>query len=150
MSAPVNLTWEVTVACNLRCRTCLSASGAPAARELDTAEALDAVDQLHRAGVFQVNFGGGEPFLRGDFEQILDACHERGLVTCISTNGTLLDERRVRRLARSGLVAVQVSVDGAAVETCDAIRGDGVHARATQAARLLAKAGIPTSINTVL
>ena len=64
LSAPVNLTWEVSLACNLRCRHCLSSSGRPAPRELDTAEALDAVDQLHRAGVFQVNFGGGEPFLR--------------------------------------------------------------------------------------
>ncbi len=93
LRAPVNLTWEVTLACNLRCRHCLSASGRAAARELSTAEALDLVDQLHRAGVFQVNFGGGEPFMRPDFEEILAACHARGIVTCISTNGTLLDRR---------------------------------------------------------
>jgi radical SAM protein with 4Fe4S-binding SPASM domain len=43
-----------------------------------------------------------------------------------------------------------VSVDGAAPETCDAIRGEGTHARATRAARLHAASGIPTSINTVL
>jgi MoaA/NifB/PqqE/SkfB family radical SAM enzyme len=68
LSAPVNLTWEVTLACNLRCHHCLSSSGAPGPCELGTAEALDAVDQLHRAGVFQINFGGGEPFIRPDFE----------------------------------------------------------------------------------
>jgi mycofactocin radical SAM maturase len=150
LSAPVNLTWEVTLACNLRCSHCLSSSGSPARRELDTAEALEAVDQLHRAGVFQVNFGGGEPFLRPDFEEILAACHERGVVTCISTNGTLLDAARVERLSRSGLVAIQVSLDGARRETCDAIRGAGTWDRATAALKLLGASPIPTSINTVL
>ncbi len=150
LRAPVNLTWEVTLACNLRCRHCLSASGSPAAAELSTAEALDLVDQLHRARVFQVNFGGGEPFLRPDFEAILGACHKQGIVTCISTNGTLLDKRRVDRLARSGLVAIQVSLDGAKRLTCDAVRGAGTYFRALSALRLLAESPIPTSINTVL
>jgi mycofactocin radical SAM maturase len=150
LSAPVNLTWEVSLACNLRCRTCLSSSGRPAEGELTTAEALDVVEQLHAAGVFQVNFGGGEPFLRPDFESILDACHARGIVTCISTNGTLLDAARVERLSRSGLVAIQVSVDGATARTNDAIRGDGTFARATEALWLLGQSPIPTSLNAVL
>lgn len=150
LSAPVNLTWEVTLACNLRCRHCLSASGLRAPHELDTAEALQVVAQLHQANVFQVNFGGGEPFLRPDFETILEACHERRLVTCVSTNGTLVDRARVRRLSRSGLVAIQVSLDGATEATCDAHRGAGTHRRAVEALKLLADSPIPTSINTVL
>jgi mycofactocin radical SAM maturase len=108
------------------------------------------VEQLHQAGVFQVNFGGGEPFLRPDFERILAACHQRGIVTCISTNGTLLDRARLGRLSQSGLVAIQVSLDGARRETCDAIRGEGTWAEALHAIRLLAESPIPTSVNTVL
>ncbi len=150
LSAPVNVTWEVTLACNLRCRHCLSSSGCAAPNELTTCEALDLVEQFHEAGVFQINFGGGEPFLRPDFEEILEACHRRRIVTCISTNGTLLDHRRVKRLARSGLVAVQVSLDGANRLTCDAIRGAGTYVRALSALRLLGKSPVPTSINTVL
>lgn len=150
LRAPVNLTWEVSLACNLRCTHCLSSSGEPAAGELTTAEALDLVEQVHQAGVFQINFGGGEPFLRNDFEEILAACHRWGIMTCISTNGTLLGHRRVARLAASKLVAIQVSMDGASRETCDAIRGDGVFAKAIEAVKLLAATSIPTSINTVL
>jgi mycofactocin biosynthetic radical S-adenosylmethionine protein MftC len=150
LRAPVNLTWEVSLACNLRCSHCLSASGDPAEGEMTTAEALDLVEQLHKASVFQVNFGGGEPFMRPDFEQILDACHARGIMTCISTNGTLLDAERVARLSTTRLVAVQVSLDGSNAETCDAIRGKGVFNRAIEAVKLLAASRIPTSINTVL
>jgi mycofactocin radical SAM maturase len=150
MRSPVNLTWEVTLACNLRCSHCLSSSGEKACNELSTAEALDLVEQLHTAGVFQVNFGGGEPFIRPDFEEILAACHARRIMTCISTNGTLIDPERVARLASNRLVAIQVSLDGAKRETCDAIRGNGVFDRAIEAVKLLAATSIPTSINTVL
>lgn len=150
LRAPVNLTWEVTLACNLRCSHCLSSSGVPAEGELSTAEALDLVEQLHEAGVFQVNFGGGEPFLRPDFEEILAACHKKGIMTCISTNGTLLDAARVARLGVNKLVAIQVSLDGAKRETCDAVRGAGVFDTAIKAIKLLAASSIPTSINTVL
>jgi mycofactocin biosynthetic radical S-adenosylmethionine protein MftC len=150
LSSPVNLTWEVTYACNLRCTHCLSASGDAVAEELTTGEALDLVEQMHQAGVFQINFGGGEPFMRPDFEQILDACHLRGIMTCISTNGTLLDNELVERLSRTRLVAIQVSLDGAEKATCEAIRGAGTYDDALRALRLLAQSPIPTSINTVL
>lgn len=150
LRSPVNLTWEVSLLCNLRCSHCLSASGEAAKGELTTAEALALVEEVHQAGVFQINFGGGEPFMRPDFEQILDACHERGIMTCISTNGTLFDAARVARLSQTRLVAIQVSLDGATSSTCDAVRGQGVFARATEAVKLLAASSIPTSINTVL
>jgi len=150
LRSPVNLTWEVSLACNLRCSHCLSSSGEPAVGELSREEALELVEQLHEARVFQVNFGGGEPFMRPDFEEILDACHARGIMTCVSTNGTLLDQARVSRLAESNMIAIQVSMDGATRETCDAIRGRGVYDKAIEAVKLLAATRIPTSINTVL
>lgn len=150
LSSPVNLTWEVTLACNLRCRHCLSSSAEPAVDELSTAEALELVAQLHQDGVFQINFGGGEPFMRPDFMQILAACHARGMMTCISTNGTLLTSGLVEQLSRTRLVAIQVSLDGAQKSTCEAIRGQGTYDAAINALELLARSPIPTSINTVL
>jgi mycofactocin radical SAM maturase len=151
LSAPVNLTWEVTQQCNLRCSHCLSASGCPAENELSTREAFDLIDQLSAASVFQINFGGGEPFIRPDFYQILEKCHEKNIMTCISTNGLLLNEENVADLAqKSDLVSIQVSIDGATPATCDAIRGPGTFDGAIQAVKLLASTPIATSINTVL
>jgi mycofactocin radical SAM maturase len=150
LRSPVNLTWEVTVGCNLRCRHCLSSSATPAVDELSPREALTLVDQLDDNGVFQVNFGGGEPFMRPDFLEIVDACHAKGIMTCISTNGTLLTADLVKRLSRNRLVAIQVSLDGAEQATCEEIRGKGTYAAAIGALKLLAESPIPSSINTVL
>ena len=96
--------------------------------------------------VFQVNFGGGEPFLRDDFLEILRYAHDRGITTCVSTNGTLLDDALVDALLEMAPVYLQVSLDGACAETNDAIRGRGTFERILAGIELLARASaIPTS-----
>lgn len=93
--------------------------------------------------VFQVNFGGGEPFLRDDFLDILSYAHSRGITTCVSTNGTVLSEPLVDELLRMGPVYLQVSLDGACAETNDVIRGKGTFARVLAAIELLSTRGYP-------
>ena len=79
--------------------------------------------------VFQVNFGGGEPFLREDILEILEHAHERGITTCVSTNGTVLDSDLVDELLGSRApVYLQVRLDGASAEAPAAIRGPGTSA----------------------
>jgi mycofactocin radical SAM maturase len=149
LSAPVNVTWEVTYACNLRCIHCLSASGAPRPGELATQQALALIDALAAARVFQLNIGGGEPFVRPDFLDLMDYAHEKGLVTCISTNGTLITEEIAARLDHP-LVYIQVSLDGGSPESNDAIRGEGTYHKVLHALELLRGRNIEVSINTVL
>jgi len=149
LRAPVNVTWEVTYTCNLSCVHCLSDSGARRGGELDTEQCKGVIDALAAEKVFQFNIGGGEPFMRPDFLDLMDHAHEKGMVTCISTNGTLIDEETARRLDHR-LVYIQVSLDGATPEANDAIRGKGSYDRAVQALEHLRKRDIEVSINTVL
>jgi mycofactocin radical SAM maturase len=101
--------------------------------------------------VFQINFGGGEPFLRDDFLDILGYAHLRGITTCVSTNGTVLDETCVDELMQMGSVFLQVSLDGACAETNDAIRGRGTYARVIAAIEMLSERGYPDlSLNMVV
>jgi mycofactocin radical SAM maturase len=107
--------------------------------------------------VFQVNFGGGEPFLRPDFLDILWYAHRLGITTCVSTNGTVLDDALVDALLEIGAahpaapVYLQVSLDGAKPETNDAIRGAGTFARITAGIGLLARRRYPDfSLNMVV
>jgi mycofactocin biosynthetic radical S-adenosylmethionine protein MftC len=152
LSAPVNVTWEITSRCNLRCRHCLSAdimehSGS----ELDFDQCCRFIDELDRLRVFQVNFGGGEPFLRPDFLDILDYAHRAGIVTCVSTNGTVIDEQLADRLGRMGLLYIQVSLDGVTAATNDAVRGAGTYDRIISGIKLLAASGVKgLSTNTVV
>ncbi len=96
LSAPVNVTWEVTYSCNLSCIHCLSDSGRRRPRELTTGECLQVIDILAARKVFQLSIGGGEPFVRPDFLDLMDYAHARSIVTCISTNGTLITEEVAR------------------------------------------------------
>ena len=149
LSAPVNVSWEVTFACNLSCLHCVSDSGPKRNGELTTEECRRMIDTLASMKVFQVNIGGGEPFLRKDFLDLMDYAHQKGIVTCISTNGTLIDDQIAGRLD-NGLVYLQVSLDGARAETNDAIRGEGSFRSALRALECLSKRGLGVSINTVL
>lgn len=149
LSAPVNVTWELTYACNLSCIHCLSDSGRRSPRELTTEQCRDVVDQMARNRVFQLNIGGGEPFLRHDFLDLMEYAHTKGIVTCISTNGTLVSGEAADRLDQN-LVYVQVSVDGASESTNDMIRGKGSFRRAMKAIEIFTKRGIEVSINAVL
>lgn len=150
LSAPINLTWEITRRCNLSCIHCLSSSLAVTSGELELDECISIVDQLAKLKVFEINFGGGEPLLRSDFVSLLRYIHEKGIVTCISTNGTMLNDEAVAYFTRNPLVNIQVSLDGATHEVNDKIRGQGTFSRTIKGIERLAKTGIPLSINTVV
>jgi mycofactocin biosynthetic radical S-adenosylmethionine protein MftC len=152
LSGPVNVTWEITRKCNLHCRHCLSADlMVRCNEELSLGQCCHLIDELDRMDVFQVNFGGGEPFARSDFLDILDYAHKKGITTCVSTNGTLLTKDTATRLAAMELLYIQVSLDGAHPKTNDAIRGAGTYGRIMGAIELLLETGFPhLSTNTVV
>jgi mycofactocin radical SAM maturase len=150
LNAPVNVTWEITAKCNLRCRHCLSA-GIAEDGELSFNRCCSFIDELGRLDVFQINFGGGEPFLRDDFVDILDYAHSKGITTCVSTNGTVHDAGLARRLARMKLLRVQISLDGATAHTNDVVRGAGTFDRILEGIAFLREQHFPNlSINTVV
>lgn len=139
LEAPICLTWELTYACNLACRHCLSSSGRRNPAELSTEECFGVVDEL-RLGVFYVNLGGGEPMLRRDFFDIVNYSTDHQVGVKFSTNGTYIDASAARRLASMDYLDIQVSIDGATEAVNDNVRGDGSFASARAAMDHLAAA----------
>ncbi len=91
--------------------------------------------QVAEAGVLHVSFSGGEPFLRGDVFDLIEAAADLGLSTSANTNGSLIPRVRDRLLA-SPLGTVCVSLDGASAATHDAVRqAPGSFEKALQAVR---------------
>lgn len=149
LSAPVNITWEITHECNLKCIHCLSASDAASPRELGFDECCDIVDQLAALKVFEINFGGGEPLLKDFFLPLLRYIHGKDIVTCVSTNGTVLTEEAIDLFTGNRLVNIQVSLDGATPEVNDRIRGEGTFEKIIRGIERLSGKNISLSINTV-
>ena len=152
LSAPITVTWEVTNRCNLRCVHCLSASGpeADTRGDLTLAEAKAVVDQLAAARVFQIHFGGGEPFLYPGFTDLLRHAQARGLCClCISTNGALLNAEKIAELEALGGIYLQLSLDGATEAACDAVRGAGAWRKAVGALERLRHSAIVRTVNFV-
>jgi mycofactocin radical SAM maturase len=141
LDAPICLTWELTYACNLACRHCLSSSGRRDPRELTTDEAKAVIDELERMQVFYVNIGGGEPTIRPDFWEIVDYATAHHVGVKFSTNGSRITPQVAASLAASDYVDVQISLDGATPEVNDDVRGLGSYATAVRAMENLAAAG---------
>ena len=142
LDAPICLTWELTYACNLSCRHCLSSSGRRDPRELSTAEAKSLIDEFERMQVFYVNVGGGEPTIRTDFWELVEYATQHHVGVKFSTNGSRITAAVAARLAGSATVDVQLSLDGATRPVNDAVRGDGSYETTIRAMDHLAEAGV--------
>ncbi|MDO8473123.1 MAG: radical SAM protein [Dehalococcoidia bacterium] len=140
---PVDVTWEVTNACNLRCRQCfLPDAGRPMPDELTLEEGYRLLDNLAEAGVKSLLFSGGEPLSRPDLEELATYASGR-MKVWLQTNGWLLEEK-AESLKKLGFEQVQVSLDGAVAETHDWFRGKGSFDRAVRGIRRCVELGFPS------
>ena len=147
---PLIVGWELTLACNLRCRHCGSDAGRARADELTLQEALNICDQLPPLLVQEVNFTGGEPLLHPDWPAIVERLRMLRIQTKMLTNGLLLRPDVVRRMADLGVAAVGVSLDGGEA-THDRIREDpGLFRRALAGMEELRRADIPSTVITTV
>jgi len=133
--------FEVTLACDARCRHCGSDAGKARADELTTAEATALFDALAALGCRCVTLSGGEPLLRGDWPTLVDRIRLAGMRAELISNGLSL-ESQADRVARAGFFAVTLSVDGTP-EVHDALRGvPGAFARLRAGALALLDSGV--------
>lgn len=149
--APVGLLAELTYRCPLQCPYCSNPLEMERGNELSTAEWGDVMQQAGELGVLQVHLSGGEPTVRQDLEEILQAAVAAGLYTNLITSGVTLTRQRLEGLAKLGLDHVQLSiqdVDPANAERICAYKGGAQKKR--EAARWVKELGLPLTINVVV
>jgi len=120
----VNL--EVTYQCNFRCRHCYipdSYKQAYKSKELDTKGIFFILDELKKQGCFYIGFTGGEPFLRKDFLSILRYAKKNGFQFSIGSNGSLINQRLARELAKLAVHRVDITFPSFRKAAFDAITG---------------------------
>lgn len=97
--------------CNLRCLHCYSSSGPEERGRLEPALLRSVLSAARREGYTVAGFSGGEPLLYPPLGEVLDHAKGLGMITTVTSNGMLLDERRLAILA--GRVDVlAISLDG--------------------------------------
>ena len=107
--------------CNLRCQHCYSTSGPEQTGELAVEPLEQFLADAAREGFNAVGFSGGEPLVYRDLPRLLASARELGFYTSVTSNGLLLDPRRLETLAPN-LSLLAISVDGVP-ESHDRMRG---------------------------
>ncbi len=121
LSAPFDMSFHLTHACNLRCSHCYIRAGSPSDNELSPGEMNEVLDKLIKMKIFRIQLTGGEPMLREDFFDIIKRLHQKMWVV-LSTNGTLINDENIKELTRY-IKEIVVSIDGATARSHDAFRG---------------------------
>ena len=109
---PVHPVWEVTNACNLRCRQCHASSGKPLPNELTTEEGKKLLDDIAGISEFRMlALGGGEPLVRPDIFELVAYARSLGLEISIATNGTLLTLEMAKEFKKMGVANIAVGIN---------------------------------------
>lgn len=135
--------------CNQKCLHCYAA-GQPMAqmRELSAQEWRTVLEKLRAANIPQVTFTGGEPTLRSDLAELVEAA--QWFVTRLNTNGRLLTPELCRKLYEASLDSVQVTLYSAEGNIHNTLVGAGGFADTVAGIRAAAQAGLIVSVNTPL
>ncbi len=146
---PEQVVIDITNRCNNNCIGCwtrspllrdLEPSAAWQAQELAPEVVLRLLEDLHHLGTRRVRFtGGGEPLLYRALPQVLSRCRELGLITCITTNGTLLDEHWIELLTRLPVDELAVSLWAATPESYSRVHPNKTGQTFTRMIRALAQ-----------
>ena len=150
--------WHLTERCNLSCTHCYQdGRGAYEIPLSGIREVIGEISDMLRGwsetyGISLspgLNITGGEPFLRSDFREILEALSGRGFEIHILSNGTLIDKERAGTLAGLDVKGVQVSIEGPG-DVHEAVRGRGSFDAAVNGVRNLLDSGLDVALNITL
>jgi radical SAM protein with 4Fe4S-binding SPASM domain len=140
---PLRCTWEITLACNLRCGHCGSRAGQARSDELSSDESNVVIDDLAALGCREVSLAGGEPTLRADWDRLVARLRGHGLWVAVISNGLSWTAEHTRRAQAAGISCMAFSLDGLErTHTCVRKASDS-YRKVIEAIDLCANAGIP-------
>lgn len=153
--SPIYVQFAVSKYCNLKCSMCRAVESRKEERELSLEEIKRLAGMLEKLGVGIVILTGGEPLLRRDLAQVVEAFTCRGIEARLQTNGLLATEENITSLLNAGLQEVTLSLDTLDADKQDRINNQqGSWDKTIRAlalfSRLLPKRGNMTGVNTVV
>ncbi len=130
-SYPIQLDIELNASCNLRCPMCPISAESPKGKGKSTWFSFELYKEIIVDGVknglkaLKLNYIN-EPLIRKDIFKFIEFARKEGVVDIyMSTNGVLMDADMCKKLVRSGLTRIQISIDAINQETYDVLRPGG-------------------------
>jgi radical SAM protein with 4Fe4S-binding SPASM domain len=81
------------------------------------------IDEIGDCLIFVVLWNYGEPLLNSDLGKMIDYCSGKGIITVLSTNGSLLSKERSLELFNAGLKYLIICVDAVTEDIYQKYRG---------------------------
>jgi pyrroloquinoline quinone biosynthesis protein E len=148
---PLWLLAELTYRCPLHCVFCYNPTNYTRIKdELTTEQWVDVMRQARALGAAQIGFSGGEPLLRDDLVELVQAAHDMGYYTNLITSGVGLTAERARALKDAGLDHVQLSFQDSTRELNDFLSHTRTFELKQRVARLIKEHDWPMVMNCVL
>jgi MoaA/NifB/PqqE/SkfB family radical SAM enzyme len=124
VTKPVTFYGLVNERCNVKCRYC-EYWRLPKYKDEMTIEEWQAalISVKDFVGTYSISFSGGEPFIKPGFLDLMVFCHEHGIHSGVTTNGSALNRKNAVRLVEAQPFNVCVSVDAPFAELHDYLRG---------------------------
>lgn len=141
---------ELTHRCNFGCDACylghrLRRSNGEYRDEGSTADWIRAIRDAADLGCSFSTVTGGEPFLRKDILDILDALSNEGIISEVNTNASTITPQIADRLASLLISSISISIYGFDRGSAQQYTGNGAgHVAALRAIRLLKDRQVPT------
>ncbi len=139
--------WNLIRRCNLTCKHCYSISADTSfPGELTTEQIYSVMDDLKGFRVPVLILSGGEPLLRPDIYDIAKRAKAMGFYVGLSSNGTLIDEGNIDRIAECDFNYVGVSLDGLGATHDKFRRLDGAFEKSLRGIRLCRDLGLKIGV----
>lgn len=143
---------SLTERCNLRCFYCMPEEGIELrdrSEFMSTEETIALARTFVNLGVKKIRLTGGEPLIKKNISEILNALSEMGVELGITTNGILVD-KYIEDFKKTGLKSVNLSLDSLQRDKFNWISRRGYFDRILANMHLLIREGFKVKINVVV
>ena len=154
---PMNVTFELSQACNLRCTHCYNFDRKQVVRPksekpaLNTGEIMRILGEIRRAGGLVVAFSGGEAILHPHLLDFVAETRRLRMGARLKSNGTLITAEKARELFAAGVSELEVSLYGASPDTHDRFtRVPSSFQKTVDGVKHAVQAGISSTVNFVM
>ncbi len=143
---PLEAQLIITRRCNLTCGYCTEYDNYSPPVPLDTLK--ERIDAIHRLNTVNISLLGGEPLMHPQLTEIIAYANRQGQVS-VTTNGFLVTEELIHKMADAGLSNLEISIDGLSPDKTGYIQKT-LRTLSSKLALLKAKATFDVHVNFVL